>query len=204
MVSFLGLKLGRSCSMSSVSASKIQEFCATVGYSKDLKEQEEFNRTLLTSARGAVESSFTGAPFSRLWGSAIGCIFCEPVKWGNFASTLTLTADRVNDSLQLTFAGMNAGMNRNPNIIIGPNNAVRNEVPQANSSPVQLALNRLISRIQPAIAADIVNQDLPEDSKISERDYNKYFIVSSVAGVLAPLGIVIGSIVAAAVIMDRR
>src|SRR5579871_5746329 len=133
MLSFQGLKLRRSCFMSSVSASKIQEYCATVGYSKDPKEQEEFNRTLLTSAKGAVDSSFTGAPFSRLWGSAIGCLFCEPVKWGKFASTLTLTADRVNDSLQLTFAGMNAGMNRNPNIIIGPNNAVRNEVHQPHA-----------------------------------------------------------------------
>ena len=188
--------------MSSVSAPKIQEFCSTVGYSKDQKEQEEFNRTLLVSAREAVDSSLMGAPFSRLWGSAIGCLFCAPIKWGEFASTLSLTADRVNDSLQLTFAGMNAGMNRNPNIIIGPNNEIRNDV--LHSSPIQLALNRLISRIQPAIAADIVNENLPEDSKISERAYNQYFVASSIASVVAPIGVVLGSIMAAACIMDHR
>lgn len=181
--------------MPSVSAPKIQEFCSTVGYSKDPQEQNEFNRTILSSAKEAADSSIMGDPFRRLWGSVVGCLFAEPTKWGQFASTLSLTANRVNDSLQLTFAGMNAGMNRNPNIIIGPNNAIG--MPHDRPSPVQNALNRLISRIQPAIAADIVNENLPEDSKISERDYNEYFFASSVASVLIILGIV-GSIVAAA------
>jgi len=186
--------------MSIVSAPKIKEFCSTVKYSKEQKEQDEFNRTLLTSAREAVDTSLMGAPFSRLWGSAVGCLLAEPTKWGKFASTLSLTADRVNDSLQLTFAGMNAGINRSPNIIIGPNNGI---LRSDTHTPVQSALHRLISRIQPAIAADIVNENLPEDSKISERDYNKYFFASSIASTLAFLGVVLGSIAVVASV-DRR
>ena len=186
MLSSRVLKEPRGCFMQNVSSPKMQEFCSTVGYSKDQQYQEEFNRTILSSAREAVDSSLMGAPFSRLWGTAVGCLLGAPTKWGKFASTLALTSDRVNDSLQLTFAGMNAGKYRNP------------------SSSVYVPLNKMISRIQPAIAADIVNEGLPEDSKISERAYQKYFVASSVAGVFAALGPLLVVAAAAAAFSNRK
>lgn len=171
--------------MVNVSDRSIKEFCLTVGYSKD---PEEFGHTILSSAKEAVDSSLIGAPISYVWGSFIGCLLGDSTKWGKFASTLSLTASRVNDSLQLTFAGMNAGINRSPNIIVHPNHPTG--IIHTPPSLAQIALSGLISRIHPAVAADIVNEGLPEGSKINERAYHEYSLASSVVGVaLATLGI---------------
>ena len=80
---------------------------------------------------------------------------------------------------------MNAGKYRNP------------------GSSVYVPLNRMISRIQPAIAADIVNEGLSGDSKISERAYQKYLAVSSsITSVAAVFGTVVGLVVVGVVAHD--